>query len=96
MTPPFVPGQPVVCVIAAGAPGLVEGYIYPVSECIRKYPWNIVDRCPGVKGNGWLVRLDTRSTMFKATRFPPLHGTDILKLEEKYPEYVVKTRVVEG
>jgi len=28
--------------------------------------------------------------------FRPLHGTDIRKLEEKYPEYVIKTNEVEG
>jgi len=28
--------------------------------------------------------------------FRPLHGTDIRKLEEKYPEYSIKTNEVEG
>jgi len=28
--------------------------------------------------------------------FRPLHGTDIRKLEEKYPEYIIKTNEVEG
>jgi len=28
--------------------------------------------------------------------YRPLHGTDIRKLEEKYPEYIIKTNEVEG
>lgn len=33
---------------------------------------------------------------YLAADFRPLHGTDIRKLEEKYPEYVIKTNEVEG
>jgi len=40
---------------------------------------------PDKDGIGWNSRF-----------FRPLHGTDIRKLEEKYPEYIIKTNEVEG
>lgn len=97
-------GELAVCVddspdLFDGIQRLRKGWIYSV---LRFYPsgCEYVQYRPGVVGpnrqdNVSIQGLDPNFRYF-SSRFRPLNGTDIRKLEEKYPEYQIKTNEVEG
>jgi len=91
-------GELAVCIDASKSDGVLhEGWLYPISEVAETYK-----NCnPGIQNSGTGLLFETgprptRADYWSSRRFHPLHGTDIRKLEEKYPEYVIKTNEVEG
>lgn len=86
-------GELAVCVEGAEPEGLKHGLIYPVKEIASFHDF---EGNTGLKVVGCETHKHGSYGFWRASRFRTLHGTDIRKLEEKYPEYVIKTNEVEG
>lgn len=103
MTPPFAPGEPLVCVddsrTADGFKPFMAMGIYIVKSSGAggsALPTGGKSRVEWVDILGIDPHITATHGFYRASRFRPLHGTDIRRLETKYPEYIIKTNEVEG
>jgi len=71
--------------VPMGAIRVVDRVIMETRPC-----WICGENLPGV----FIVGIP--DCEYCVCQWRPLHGTDIRKLEEKYPEYQIKTNEVEG
>lgn len=90
-------GELAVCVDDEGSRGMLKsGGMYCVREVRAVKDCVDMRRFTGVGLLVFGVPEPVDAFTWASSRFRPLHGTDIRKLEEKCPEYVIKTNEVEG